>query len=53
MFKNIGVNVGLVGCIDNLKVDTERSREYSLIYPSSPDIREGFGIGQFVFVIQF
>jgi hypothetical protein len=48
------VDVGLVGCIQSLKVfGHEFMKEYSLVYPESLDIQGARGLGMFVFTTIF
>ena len=44
--KSIGVYVGFAGCIESLKVETEKEKEYDLRYPSSGDIEAEAGISK-------
>ncbi|XP_014675075.1 PREDICTED: agrin-like [Priapulus caudatus] len=43
VMENMGVSLGLVGCIQSLKIN---SKEYDLVYPGSLDIEDGAEIGE-------
>ena len=46
IFGQIGEELGLVGCIESLKIESkDTSKEYDLMYPGSRDIIGGSGIG--------
>ncbi len=52
MFSNIGVELGLVGCVESLKVENKDvAKEYDLMYPGSRDIIGGSGIGKLALYI--
>ena len=47
IFGQIGEELGLVGCIESLKIESkDTSKEYDLMYPGSRDIIGGSGIGK-------
>lgn len=52
IFGQIGEELGLVGCIESLKVESKDvSKEYDLMYPGSRDIIGGSGIGEYVLLL--
>ncbi len=47
VFTNVGVDVGLVGCVMSLSVNSkEADKEFNLMFPGSDDILSGSGIGR-------
>ena len=47
VFTNVGVDVGLVGCVMSLSVNSkEADKEFNLMFPGSDDILSGSGIGK-------
>ena len=49
ILRNIGVKMGLVGCLKTLKIHSkDTTREYDLHYPRSKDIISGAGICEFI-----
>ena len=49
VFTNVGVDVGLVGCVMSLSVNSkEADKEFNLMFPGSDDIISGSGIGMCV-----
>ena len=46
VFTNAGVDVGLVGCVMSLRIDSkEAEKEFNLMFPGSDDVIGGTGIG--------
>ncbi len=47
VFTNSGVDVGLVGCVMSLRIDSkEAQKEFNLMFPGSDDVIGGTGIGK-------
>ena len=47
IYSNVGVEVGLVGCIEALEITIKDfTKQYNLVYPGSSDIITGKGIGK-------
>ena len=52
VFTNAGVDVGLVGCVMSLRIDSkEAEKEFNLMFPGSSDVIGGTGIGMFSLVV--
>ena len=50
VFTNAGVDVGLVGCVMSLRIDSkEAEKEFNLMFPGSDDVIGGTGIGMWCF----